>query len=331
MKKLIFLSIIIIISAFIFTIGCNGAEDDDKDTDSGENGKDNGGNRTVKTFEADEDTFKGYRDWEEIDYLITDTTGFLGQAHMGQNENYARTVYINKKDMKDEEYKVGTVLVKETFTYSESREKMFADKGGITAMVKREMSDGEFNPDGGGWEWFIINPDDMSIVGRGADLGACSDCHGKAKQDYVFEHPAEFIAEEEDFTDYKEWTMTGEETGEHPALGKAHGGSDAVRRIYQKQAKANPMESDMGYPIGTLIVKESELNGEIVAITAMAKRGNDFNPEHGYWEWFMINKDDMSFANRGADFGACNSCHAKAKGNLGIDYVFAHDGALFNN
>ena len=60
----------------------------------------------------------------------------------------------------------------------------------------------------------------------------------------------------------------------------------------------------------------------------------DFNPNGGSWEWFMLAPDLSSILGQGgADImdGMCNVCHIKATGENGMDYVFKHPNAPFNN
>ena len=63
-------------------------------------------------------------------------------------------------------------------------------------------------------------------------------------------------------------------------------------------------------------------------ITAPAKRGNDFSPSGGDWEWFILNADGSIAVGgdgnklRGANLmgGMCISCHTQASNK---DYVFS--------
>jgi hypothetical protein len=97
------------------------------------------------------------------------------------------------------------------------------------------------------------------------------------------------------------------------------------RKIYFKDGQ-DP--SGGTYPVGTLISKWSKNpDGTVDMITAMAKRGNNFNSSAGDWEWFVLNPDGSIAVDgdgnkmRGANLmgGACVSCHAQASSS---DYVF---------
>jgi len=103
-------------------------------------------------FVAKLDDFANYKTWQAIDYTVAPNPA-LGEAHMGANPDYSRRVYINPSGkIEGDEYAIGTILVKETFTWEDGNKK-FADMGGVLAMAKRGE---DFNPDGGGWEWFAL-------------------------------------------------------------------------------------------------------------------------------------------------------------------------------
>lgn len=243
--------------------------------------------------------------------------------------------WINAGAAPEDEYPLGAIIVKETFSWSENQEKEYAEMGGLLGMAKRG---GDFNPDHNGWEWFMLDPTNTTILDRGADLmdGMCNNCHSIAEMDYVFEHPAEYaLAEGEEADLFEEahsympvWDMN---VGPDDFLGEAHGIEDDFERwVYKWQPAA--LAADGSYPIGTTILKRlidpdtgemPEVGG---AITAMIKRGDAFNPDHNYWEWFMRTPEGEYM--RGADLmnGMCNNCHAQAEGAGGADYVFPHDG-----
>lgn len=282
-----------------------------------------------------EDLFTGYRNWNQVDHTNA-PQDVLGPAHQGVDPEFTRAVYTDAAAVIESgEYPVGTVFVKETHTYDGDGNHAFADPMGLLAMVKRPAG---YDEDGNDWEYFNIDPGDLSTIGSGANLGSCKGCHtlatGDHGHDFIFTHPFEFVAESADFEDYAAWHLIGTEQGPDPLLGSAHEGNDdeAVRRIYKKQLAANPGEFGAGYPTGTLLVKEvRDGDDNIIGRTAMAKRGRDFDPDHDNWEYFMwdVASDDPPM--RGA-ISMCISCHAGANvaGN-GRDWVFAHDGDPFND
>lgn len=108
----------------------------------------------------------------------------------------------------------------------------------------------------------------------------------------------------------------------------AHGGNDenATRTIYVKDNQNRAADGE--FPVGTLIVKETEDgSGNTIEVTAMVKRGNNFNPDNNDWEWFMLIPDgniaeDNDMVMRGATLmdGMCGACHAQVENK---DYVFS--------
>lgn len=135
---------------------------------------------------ADDSTFAGFETWD----LISTSTGadpaslIFGGAHAGDSEDSTRDVYLKDNvSAINGEYPIGTLIVKHTYTSTETI--MY------TAMVKRGNG---FNPANSDWEWFVINEDGSIAVDadgaimRGANLmnGMCGGCHGAAATDYVF-------------------------------------------------------------------------------------------------------------------------------------------------
>lgn len=141
--------------------------------------------------------------------------------------------------------------------------------------------------------------------------------------------PQEFIADTNTFTGNMNWPLDKTFNGPDPLLGAmAHANNDekVVRNIHFKNGQ-NPVNGK--YPIGTLIIKHSyNPDGTVNEYTAMAKRGNNFNPNGGDWEYFVlaasgaIATDDSGMPMRGASLmgGMCASCHSMASAK---DYVFS--------
>lgn len=131
----------------------------------------------------------------------------------------------------------------------------------------------------------------------------------------------EFIADDGSFENYDAWNYITENMGPDAALGPAHAGNDstAVRKIWQNNDNTR---SDGGkYPVGTIFFKEvKNEGGDVIGLTAMAKRGNDFDPDHNDWEWFMLDPATGNIAERGLFDGMCFSCHMAAEDT---DYVFS--------
>ena len=122
---------------------------------------------------------------EVKNWQITDTTIFptsrdlLGGAHQANSSDYTRQVHASRTESPDGEYPVGTLIVKETFSWS-GNDKQFAVSGGVLAMAKRG---GGFNPAAGDWEWFELDSGTRQIIARGgSDMmgGMCNGCHASA-------------------------------------------------------------------------------------------------------------------------------------------------------
>ncbi len=105
----------------------------------------------------------------------------LGEAHSGNDNTVSRLIYMNKPNAtrsSNGQFPNGTIVVKETKK----------DDGTILMVVGMAKRGGNFNKDHNGWEWFMLNGD--QIAERGANLmnGMCNACHSavKSSKDYVF-------------------------------------------------------------------------------------------------------------------------------------------------
>jgi len=137
----------------------------------------------------------------------------------------------------------------------------------------------------------------------------------------------EFIANDQSFGGFEEWTVVASHSGPDPALGAAHSGNDetVTRTVYVKDDQDR---IDGIFPTGTLIVKHSNNpNGTVDAITAMAKRGNNFNEGYGDWEFFVLESNGAITTGGGTQLrgamlmdGACRNCHSQAAEN---DFIFS--------
>ena len=136
----------------------------------------------------------------------------------------------------------------------------------------------------------------------------------------------QFIADNDDFTNFSKWTFVDKVTGTSDNIKDAHlaENPNASRTIYVKN---NADRTDNGkFPVGTILVKQyTDKNNKPLGATGMVKRGGGFNKEFGGWEWFVldittgkIELDKTGAQTRGA-IAMCNQCHAKTAEN---DYVF---------
>ena len=286
-----------------------------------------------------EDLFSNYASWDVIEYTNAPSAQ-LGGAHQGADPEYTRRIFANPDAAvePDGEYSVGAVLVKETFTYDANHNFSPSDPFGLLAMVKRDAG---FDDADGNWEYFNLDPTDLTVIDSGANLGSCKSCHVNATQeigtDYIFAHPYQYEVDADFFSDYATWSEVDAVQGTDAFLGAAHAGNnaDAVRRIYKKQLNANPDQAGWGYPVGTAFLKTVEDgSGTIIGKTAMVKRGGDFDAANGGWEYFMWDPVDATDPGRGDSqmMATCFGCHQQAgSSRSGKDLIFAHTGDPFNN
>ena len=139
----------------------------------------------------------------------------------------------------------------------------------------------------------------------------------------------EYIATDASFNNFTSWVLEAANSGPDPALGPAHHGNDSTvtRMIYFKNGQ-DPVNGL--YPVGTIIVKQSS-NPDLTVdeVTAMVKRGNNFDADHNDWEYFVlmpdgtIAEDEQGNELRGAGDlfnGMCLTCHTAAASS---DYIFS--------
>lgn len=330
MKQKFRLTQLLILPLLMLSLAVIGCDDDSGTSPVVDNG-----------FEASVSDFANFTNWDAIDYTVYPTfSDKLGPAHAGNDSSVVRVRYKNSDAVvANGEYARGSVVVKETFKWVNGQKTPVAE-GGFLGMAKR---DGDFNPDKGGWEYFNLG-DGTEIAARGTDDlmgGACQNCHtaasGNNGMDYIFNFPSEYVvaagSEWDDlFMNAGSWELLDSRQGADPLLGGAHGDGVMKRDTYRWQPAA--MYHDGKFPIGTVIAKEvyeedDQGNKSNITWTAMVKRGGDFNPNYGNWEWFMITDpmDEQNRAvNRGGDLmnNMCNGCHSTASSNSGGDYVFGH-------
>lgn len=139
----------------------------------------------------------------------------------------------------------------------------------------------------------------------------------------------EFIADNNSFKSFSSWPKQGSYNGPDPLLGAmAHANNDSsvVRSVYFKNGQDRVNGK---FPVGTIIVKHStNPSGTVNEFTGMVKRGNNFDPSHNDWEYFMlmadgsIMTDTSGMVMRGSSLmgGMCVSCHGGASNK---DYIFS--------
>ncbi len=136
-------------------------------------------------FIATTNDFKNYSSWT-LKATETGPDPFLKTAH-GVTDGFTRKIYFNKTaKVSNGEYPVGSIILKELTDDQGNLQ------GAFTVMVKRG---GKFNPEGNGWEWFMVSTDFSTVLTQGdnatAGDGMCAGCHAAANQnnnglDWVF-------------------------------------------------------------------------------------------------------------------------------------------------
>ena len=158
------------------------------------------------------------------------------------------------------------------------------------------------------------------------------------KEENIIVEEKEFVARNSDFEGWRNWTIVKKTTD--TAL-LANSGGAHLSRVPNSQRwvyiKDNASKATNGeYPVGTLIVKEyRKTSGDTINTfyVAMAKRGKNFNPGFGNWEWFHIDPITLKIRLAGGGVNAeyrgatlftntCNNCHIAAKSK---DFVFSKD------
>ena len=148
------------------------------------------GNNAFQQFVATSSNFINYKRWKKVEPGTSTFHHSPGNPpHLtGTNKTSIRiykTLPLVDSKRAGQKYPTGTVAVVEVSPNNEIKE--------ILAMVKRG---GDYNEFHDGWEWFILNPVDLSVLERGSDLmnGMCADCHIQATNpdvgfDYIFSSP----------------------------------------------------------------------------------------------------------------------------------------------
>jgi hypothetical protein len=123
--------------------------------------------RQQQEFVFSLEDIQGYQNWTVL--------GYSDRPDIGQ----FRTIYINKPEEAGREqgaYPVGTIIIKEGRDYN--------DRSKIVRFQIMAKRGGGFNPLGNGWEWSLVDSDDLSLANnyRGDNsilLGTatCYSCH----------------------------------------------------------------------------------------------------------------------------------------------------------
>jgi hypothetical protein len=156
-------------------------------------------------------------------------------------------------------------------------------------------------------------------------------CGGSGSGDSDADASTGFVAYESSFQGFEQWSSAAANPSD-AGLIQGDGLHVGPLKVFWNEA---PPHGATAFPVGTIIVKESEQiqPGERV-IFAMVKRGDGFNSGGANgWEWYSLEEADdgsitilwsgvvpppgETYANQ--TIGVCNGCHTKATSN---DSVF---------
>jgi hypothetical protein len=82
------------------------------------------------------------------------------------------------------------IIFEEVFKWNPDGTKRYADPGGIIAIIRHKTYD---IPEHNGWEWFVFDPEDGSILDRGTYPfnDACNQCHSTSDLFQIADHAFE--------------------------------------------------------------------------------------------------------------------------------------------
>jgi hypothetical protein len=144
------------------------------------------------------DAIEGYKDWTKVNpaplsmaarvaaacavMIPPGDKGIDGPANPHRNAYY--TVFVNEvgraamMEQKNPKFPEGSVIVKEKLRAEFSQTVEL-----LTVMIKQRKG---FNPEGGDWEYMVVDGSGTKIEGRGK-LENCQACHlGNQESDYIF-------------------------------------------------------------------------------------------------------------------------------------------------
>jgi len=150
---------------------------------------------------------------------------------------------------------------------------------------------------------------------------------GTSKSDDSGEDAGTYLAFASNFDDYRRWmhaaaTAAGAPSGVH---------TNGPMTVYWNNT---PPHGSFEFPVGTIVVKETDPGVTPAQIFAMVKRGSGYNSSGARdWEWFELRApdDDTVFIlwrgvdppngeTYGGDPTTCNNCHGQAAAN---DFVWS--------
>lgn len=162
---------------------------------------------------------------------------------------------------------------------------------------------------------------------RLALLGAKSGCSASPASDDQTA-PDTYLAFASDFAQYRSWSHAPANAEGAPS---ASPHSVGPMTVYWNR---DPPSGSTGFPVGTIIVKQTDPSVTSAQIFAMVKRGGGYNAAGARnWEWFELQvaaPDPVTILWRGVgppngesyggDPTTCNTCHGQAARN---DFVWS--------
>lgn len=172
------------------------------------------------------------------------------------------------------------------------------------------------------WILVALVPLACSSAGASADAGACPAPSNDGPDGAP---PETFVAYNTSFDCFHQWSNA-------PATAE-NGMNDGLHGVGPLQVywNENPPHGATSFPVGTIIVKETQEADVTQRITfAMVKRGGGFNSDGANgWEWFslqdapdgtaailwrgVVAPSQETYANQ--PIGDCNGCHTQASSN----------------
>ncbi len=139
---------------------------------------------------------------------------------------------------------------------------------------------------------------------------------------------SQYIAQDSSFANFQSWARDGAPRigpdptgllGTNSSTGGPHGCCDTLVTRITYMNSSNPQRDASGhFPIGTIFVKTSSMNGQVQMVTGMAKRSGGYNNTGNGWEYFMLSPMNGTIMARGDTLmgGMCKGCHAAGKDDI---------------
>jgi hypothetical protein len=168
-------------AVLVFGLGCGSTQQATEEADAGDGGP----------FVPQVTSFNDYCHW------TSSPATAMGDGSVGPHTQSPLATFWNQAPPHGSaEFTPGTIVVIESEEANASARTVFA-------MAKRTPSDGGYNADGGGWEWWALEdngdctltrlwrgaapPTVQDVAAFGAATGDCNGCHAQADNDFVWD------------------------------------------------------------------------------------------------------------------------------------------------